>query len=210
MRLLNEESGGVYETTSSCSGRIAVFAEKRGNMSGSWLFVSHDPVDISASITATDNGRDVVDAQRQFLSSLFSSEITIDYASSKSALHTDFQDMQPVYFKFEPFILHVAAPTVDQGQALLATAFDAGYRTSGLIHGKKRCMVQLKDTLKIDAPIGFYNPATKILSLIVDKSYIIYLVVLSNQKFTENERRMEKLLGHLTTFCAAVGKKVKE
>lgn len=190
-------------------GRIAVFAEKKGNLSGSWLFVSHDPVEIpcfedeptAASIsTCTDDGGGK-DAHRHFLSNLFSSEIRIEYVSkSKSAFHPDFQFMQPVCFKFEPFILHVAAKTVDQGQSLLATAFDAGYRTSGLIHGKKRCMVHLKDTLKLDAPIGFYNAATKSLNLIVDETYIIYLLALSNAKFVENEKRMKKLFESLTIF----------
>ncbi len=71
--------------------------------------------------------------------------------------------MQPVNFKFEPFILHIATTTVDQGQAMLAVVFDAGYRTSGLIHGKKRCMIHVKDTLKLDSPIGFYDASSRAL-----------------------------------------------
>lgn len=74
---------------------------------------------------------------------------------------------------------------------MLAVAFDAGYRTSGLINGKKRCMIHIKDTLKLDSPIGFYQASQKSLYLVVEGEY---LVKISNLRLIENKKRMEKLL----------------
>lgn len=184
MELINETPNSVYKTSSSCSGRIAVFAEKTSSGPGLWLFVSHDKLDLNTSdpiIEKLFNDFNTVSAVGQATDSIFSS-------------------MQPINFKFEPFILHVTSPDAQRGQEFLSAAFDAGYRTSGLVNGKKRCMIQLKDTLKIDAPIGFYDAASKTVHLIVDASYLAHLVNVANEKFLENEKRMAKLYASLQHF----------
>ncbi|KAJ3338278.1 hypothetical protein HDU91_001271 [Kappamyces sp. JEL0680] len=193
MDIINRAST-CYETTSSCSGRVAVFAEKKimeqsgqecgpKTLPGFWLFVSHEKVDESSDL----------------LQLLFGSK-SVAFCTNGNALDAAFQAMQPIYFKFEPFILHVSSPDADRGQALLNVVFECGYRTSGLVNGKKRCMVQIKDTLKIDAPIGFYDASGDQVHLIVDSSYLGLLVSLSNAKFRENECRMAKLLKGLSRF----------
>jgi tRNA wybutosine-synthesizing protein 3 len=185
MDLINATN--VYETTSSCSGRIAIFAEKRGDSAGCWLFVSHDPVELN----------------NQNPASLFENELETIIYSETSPTNPLFESMQPVNFKFEPFILHIATTTVDQGQAMLAVAFDAGYRTSGLIHGKKRCVIHIKDTLKLDSPIGFYDASSRALYLVVREEYLEFLIKISNEKFQENQKRMKKLLDCLSKFCSS-------
>jgi tRNA wybutosine-synthesizing protein 3 len=112
----------------------------------------------------------------------------------------EFVGMQLISFKFEPFILHVSSPDVTAGQELLNVVFEAGYRTSGLVNGKKRCMVVIKDTLKIDSPIGYYDAASDTIHLIVENAYLGLLLELSNEKFISNQAKMDKLLAHLTRY----------
>lgn len=92
MNVIN--STNIYKTTSSCSGRIAVFAEKNAESGGCWLFVSHEPVNL----------------HDQNPTSLFENKMDSVVYSKSSAMDKMFESMQPVYFKFEPFILHIAAP----------------------------------------------------------------------------------------------------
>jgi tRNA wybutosine-synthesizing protein 3 len=166
-----------YETTSSCSGRIAIFAEKKDSHPGFWLFVTHDEF-------------------THPVQTLFAGK-TVELGGA------DISKMQAVWFKFEPFILHIACPNAALGQDLLNVVFECGYRTSGLINGKKRCMVQIKDTLKMDAPIGFHNPETNTVHLVVDFAYIDLLVQMANTKFKINKTKLDKLLCGITAFLAA-------
>jgi tRNA wybutosine-synthesizing protein 3 len=163
-------------TTSSCSGRIAIFAEKNTDKQGFWLFVSHE--------------------KHSDINSLFKHKVVVE----KNWNIAEFEGMQLISFKFEPFILHISSPDAIAGQELLNVVFEAGYRTSGLVNGKKRCMVVIKDTLKIDAPIGYFDSVTDTVHLIVDYSYLELLLLLSNQKFIANQIKMDKLLRHLTYY----------
>jgi tRNA wybutosine-synthesizing protein 3 len=181
MELIN--TGGDYETTSSCSGRIAIFAEKTGQATGFWMFVSHEKVS-KYDYTLLFGGKQVV--------SLDDEQVP------------ETENLQLIFFKFEPFILHVSSPDAEKGQSFLNACFDAGYRTSGLVNGKKRCMIVVKDTLKLDAPIGYYDPAQEKVYLIVSPSYLDLLMSLSYKKFEENENRMQKLYDKLTEFLQPV------
>lgn len=195
MELINETPNSVYKTSSSCSGRIAVFAEKTSSGPGLWLFVSHDKLDLN---TSDPIDKLELNTSDPIIEKLFNDFNTVSAVGQ--ATDSIFSSMQPINFKFEPFILHVTSPDAQRGQEFLSAAFDAGYRTSGLVNGKKRCMIQLKDTLKIDAPIGFYDAASKTVHLIVDASYLAHLVNVANEKFLENEKRMAKLYASLQHF----------
>ncbi|KAJ2994974.1 hypothetical protein HDV02_001148 [Globomyces sp. JEL0801] len=109
------------------------------------------------------------------------------------------ENLPLVSFKFEPFILHISA-SLENATSLLQVCFDAGYRYSALVNGKKQCMLQIKSSLKLDAPIGYYQKDTDTIYMIVSPSYIELLVNLSNQKFDKNEERMDILLQKFKTY----------
>jgi len=115
-----------YVTTSSCSGRVAIFAERDSakKQTGMWLLASHEPVDFDAMSHAMPRDKSVPDG------------------------------VSTVWFKFEPVILHIQCRSVDAARALLNTAIGAGMKNSGIMLGKK-IMVAVRCSLKIECPIGY-------------------------------------------------------
>lgn len=117
-----------YKTTSSCSGRIALLAEKHITSKQKWLFVSHDKIQVS------------VDSILQ---------------NYKISYTTPTEDYPLLYFKFEPFILHIEADTIQNAKDIFHVAYSRGYNPSGLIIQKKN-IVQIRDTLKyVPFIVGF-------------------------------------------------------
>ncbi|RZF47382.1 hypothetical protein LSTR_LSTR009121 [Laodelphax striatellus] len=98
-----------YVTTSSCSGRILLYAHQnnseRRKQDCTWLYVSHDYISEEE-----------------------------DELHKKLATSTG-----EVCLKFEPFILHVQCRTIESAKSLQTCALNCGLRNSGLVignHGK--------------------------------------------------------------------------
>lgn len=133
-----------YVTTSSCSGRVAVFRERTsGETSGAsgtsedaassssspWLYVSHD-------VPADGCGLSTFLREDQLCGC---STGTTDMNASVDVDNVD-SDTLPanttmISFKVEPFILHVEARTLPAARSLLQVALAAGYRNSGMVIG---------------------------------------------------------------------------
>ncbi|KAI8875319.1 hypothetical protein K501DRAFT_233834 [Backusella circina FSU 941] len=165
-----------YYTTSSCSGRIAIYCEgldddKTTTKGGVWLFVSHDPVEVEqqdiVSLLFGDQAEKVVFEQGQ----------------------GDILNKQLIYFKFEPLILHIEASTYETGMHLLAVASQVGYQNSGMTPSKRH-MLAIRSTLKIDTPIAYVADDGRIHCL-VDPSFLSLLVQMANEKFEQNIKRMK-------------------
>ncbi|CAI8016004.1 tRNA wybutosine-synthesizing protein 3 homolog [Geodia barretti] len=97
-----------YYSTSSCSGRLVLFAEgeEQRKKGCSWLLVSHDPLEPA--------------------------QLEEALRCERLGEHTGY-----VYFKFEPFVLHVMCATLSDARLMLQTAVASGFRNSGLSCGKK-------------------------------------------------------------------------
>ena len=174
MDLLNAKGSG-YETTSSCSGRISIFAKNSG-----WIFVSHEPVSTATSL----------------LDTLFPGYTVESGSDQPSSLESN--DSNLVYFKFEPFILHVKAESIfPLGYEIFSLAYNLGFRNSGLTISKKNpnaCTVAIRSTLKLDAPIGILDQQSKTIRLIVSCQYLGLLCQIANEKFAANFAKMDQLL----------------
>lgn len=94
-------------TTSSCSGRIALFHTKRDDDHhlGKWVLVEHRTI---------------------------SSKEVFDMIQS-----CNLSSNSKVYLKFEPFILAVECATIQDAQMLLRIGVDAGFRESGISAGTR-------------------------------------------------------------------------
>lgn len=92
----------------------------------------------------------------------------------------------PVFFKFEPFILHVQCRSLEAARLLLTTALDAGMRNSGIVLGRHKIMVGIRMTLKIEAPVAMDD------RVLVSDDYLKLLTDLGNQMFAENTERTER------------------
>ncbi|KAG0165334.1 hypothetical protein DFQ28_008935 [Apophysomyces sp. BC1034] len=173
-----------YYTTSSCSGRIAIYREgteddaEKTSKGGVWLFVTHDPVKISDS---TEDG--------QIIQLLFGSES--DRVVFDSDCPTNMLQHQLIYFKFEPLILHVEASSQDTSMRLTSLAYQAGYQNSGMTPSRSRHMLAIRSTHKLDTPIAYVDPETNKIHCLVKPAYLRLLVEMSNEKFKQNMDRMK-------------------
>ena len=174
---------GDYVSTSSCSGRVAIFWEntahvlspsdpvvasgenssadgdsrrhKKGGTGGQWLLCEHGPVTVE----------DVLEALAR--------------APKAPGVAT---------FKHEPFILHVECRSLDAAARLMEVARNGGFRESGISIGKKHVMVGVRtSSLKIEAPVLEDG------CLLVNQRYLGVLVRLANDKFAKNRQRTDKL-----------------
>ena len=107
-----------YVTTSSCSGRIVLYAQQERK----WLYVKHELCKSTEIIT-----------------------ISQDYFQTTTSTITTTQE--PVLLmKTEPFILHVLCRNVAAAQLLLQLSRDVGFRESGISVGKKNIICAIRTT----------------------------------------------------------------
>ncbi|KAG8629495.1 hypothetical protein KVT40_003360 [Elsinoe batatas] len=124
-------------TTSSCSGRIAIYIEgypsvarsSQGKGGGSWLFVSHTPLDEQVG----------QDASTSLFSQLLSSPQNESHVSVSPQMQTstDLNSAMPsgtrlLHFKFEPLILHILCSSLWAARKVLIASQAAGFRESGI------------------------------------------------------------------------------
>lgn len=92
----------------------------------------------------------------------------------------------PTWFRQESMILHVACKSIESAQQLIDKAKFAGLKRSGIMATKRRIIVEIVSTEKIDAPIGKNG------KLMVSKTYIKYLVSEANNKMDATKEKIEK------------------
>ncbi|KAK9916814.1 hypothetical protein WJX75_007384 [Coccomyxa subellipsoidea] len=114
-------------TTSSCSGRVSVFAEPTdatraaGKKGGEWIYVTHGIADADEIISLVQSG------------------------CSNGA---------PLIFRFEPFILAAEARTAADAQHLIRCARDAGYRESGVTGDESsRVIAGIRCSIRLEVPL---------------------------------------------------------
>lgn len=139
---INDSDG--YVTTSSCAGRVSVFAEGRKSggesevaenggtgdraagpggkgFGGRWLFVSHDPVESRTCETWTE-----MLALNTVSSSGVPAPLNIPVKSKDPA------SLRLIRLSYSPLILHVLCASLQHAKPLLAAAINAGFRESGV------------------------------------------------------------------------------
>ncbi|KAG0659019.1 tRNA methyltransferase tyw3 [Maudiozyma exigua] len=185
MDLINSNSDMV--TTSSCSGRISVFAEGTKNSNpevkvggkgegGRWIFVSHDSKSVNGWL---DNLLDKLDEHSIFINTNIVGDVSLFDGSTRYIL-----------YKYEPFILHVKCRNFETASKLYNTAMGCGFRESGI--GSNN-IVAIRINIKLDIPIGYLDEKTEQFVLFVSRQYIQFLDSITLTKFNDNARKMNQL-----------------
>ncbi|KAH7412670.1 methyltransferase TYW3-domain-containing protein [Cadophora sp. MPI-SDFR-AT-0126] len=229
-------------TTSSCAGRISVFLEGRrraietdGDVNGEvdesggresesertaagvggkggggrWLFVSHDPVEISGgSCGGKSSWVELLGMQR----------LAGGDEEVRGVLESHVGERRLVHFKFEPMILHVLTASLQQAQIVLSAALQAGFRESGALNLTSSTsepptpMVGIRSMgLALESVIGLESEGTEI--CMVPEWQLRHLVEVSNQRFVENTKRIERfraLLMEMSVSGSELGKDGKK
>jgi tRNA wybutosine-synthesizing protein 3 len=178
--LINQHD--AFSTLSSCSGRISLFdpnskesdeEETRGENPrsgkgvGGWLLVSHEEIHADQ------------------LTSLFFMDTSCAGESNSVPVTTD-QD--PLMFKVEPLLLHVAAASLKRGRQMLAIALALGFRESGLVVSDSRVTVHVRGQ-----SLALCVPLTKSGSLCPSKAYLQSLVDQANMRMRQNLEKLNRL-----------------
>ena len=95
-----------------------------------------------------------------------------------------------LWFKMDPFILHVSSRTLDLAKKLVSTARVAGIKIAGIqVIDKDRVHVEIRGIDSISTPVVWRSRK------VADKDYVRVLVEAGNRKMVRNNQRMEKLYG---------------
>eukprot|EP00924_Labyrinthula_sp_SR-Ha-C_P011095 snap_masked-scaffold_51-processed-gene-1.21-mRNA-1 protein AED:0.34 eAED:0.38 QI:0/-1/0/1/-1/1/1/0/1241 len=166
-----------YSTTSSCSGRVSIFlSSSEDKKSGKWLLVSHDPVS---------------EISRHLLN-------TIEAETEGDSSDVD------IFFKFEPFLMHVECVDEESARCLLRIALECGFRESGIIIGNSgKFMVGIRTQgNRLEVPLVLNAK-----SLITEK-YLFSLLEEANQRFMKNTEHYNLFHDKLISFFQSVDSKV--
>lgn len=171
-----------FFTTSSCAGRVSLFADPTsatraaGMKGGEWVYVNHDPADADAVVAAVR--RKLGDARDE------------DAAEDAAAPVPDPECT--LVLRFEPFILSVEASSIDEGGRIVACARDAGYRESGITASDKRTVCSIRCSIRMEVPV-----VSRGVRLVTDDA-LRALVGIANEKWTANAARAERLVERFT------------
>lgn len=83
---------------------------------------------------------------------------------------------------------------VESAEALVSIAVSSGLRESGVTSVKKRIIVGIRCSLRLEVPLGESG------NVLVSQDYVRFLVGIANQKLEANSRRID---GFLQAFMAA-------
>mgnify|MGYP003365313454 CR=1 FL=1 len=185
MELINSHKDMV--TTSSCSGRVSVFAEGTKNYNeetkvggkgqgGRWLFVSHDSTNVIGWLDRLIHDSEVDD-------------IIVNTNDSEDNSKFD-GATRYILYKYEPFILHVKCRNFEIASKLYNTSMGCGFRESGI--GSNN-IVAIRINIKLDTPIGFINEGSNRLAFFVTERYIRLLDNITLTKFSDNAKKIKQL-----------------
>ncbi|KAK0121665.1 hypothetical protein ONS95_009952 [Cadophora gregata] len=239
IRELIDEINGLEGcvTTSSCAGRISVFLEGKRKAvesevgmngevdagerertaagvggkggGGRWLFVSHDPVEISSRNCG---------GKGSWVELLGMQRLGGGDEEVRRVMESSVSERRLVHFKFEPMILHVLTASLQQAQIVLSAALQAGFRESGALNLTSSTadpptpMVGIRSMgLALESVIGFESEGREICML--PEWQLKHLVEVSNQRFLENTKRIERfrtLLREMSVSGAGLARESKK
>ncbi|MEM4318624.1 MAG: tRNA wybutosine-synthesizing 3 family protein [Candidatus Pacearchaeota archaeon] len=150
-----------FYTTSSCSGRVILMKESGKKQPNAILFSSHEKL----------NEKIIIEQLKKIES------------ENKNAI--------PIYFKYEPPILHVITFDSDYAAKLVETARQSGFKKSGFYYGKRQFpIIEIRGSEEIILPI-FLKVS------LIDKKYIKILVKETNKKIWQSRQKLERLMKNL-------------
>ncbi|MEA3329873.1 MAG: hypothetical protein U9Q06_03960 [Nanoarchaeota archaeon] len=91
-----------------------------------------------------------------------------------------------IYFKQDPCILHVCTNSLKNAQKIHDLAKESGWKRCGIIASKKRFIVELNATAKLEFPI--YNK-----KIMVDDNFLKFLIKETNKKLEHSWNCIKKL-----------------
>lgn len=119
---------------------------------------------------------------------LFCSHELVSFESLKNELDKiKSKTNRMIYFRIDPCILHIACRSLEKAQEIHDLAKDSGWKRCGIIGTKKRFVVELNATQKLEMPIIHKG------KILVDDNFLKVLVDESNKKLKDSWELIERL-----------------
>ncbi|CZT00977.1 related to DUF207 domain protein [Rhynchosporium agropyri] len=201
-----EEEGVEGKRESGENERTATAAGVGGKGGGGrWLFVSHDPVAIrkglerSGSESGSGEGRKSCGGKDSWTELMGMQRLEGRDEEVQALMESSRSEKRLVHFKFEPMILHILTASLQQAQLVLSAALQAGFRESGALNltpssGNNEPpipMVGIRSMgLALESVIGFEDQGREI--CMVPEWQLRHMIEVSNQRFVENTKRIER------------------
>ena len=116
---------------------------------------------------------------------------SIKFSEIKNALKT-YDDGQ-LWFITQSPIFHIASETINDADDLVKLGICSGFKHSGFKTGKKRIIIELCSTERMDVPIAVNK------NVYVSDEYLELLVEFGNDLLIRGQKKLEKLLTMLKT-----------
>jgi tRNA wybutosine-synthesizing protein 5 len=168
-------------TTSSCSGRVAVFQTvhatagvARRSKRGLWRLVVHGKVTFDQVLKSLTTQPP---SDRKTTENEASEAMAAAHAAGGSTISE---------FRFEPFILSVECENMQVATKFLQVALGAGFRESGLTSVSRRIMLSVRCSIRLETAVMRDN------KMLVANDYLQFLVDEANRKMDLNIERIQR------------------
>jgi len=102
---------------------------------------------------------------------------------------------EQVWFRMEPFILHVACENIDAAERLMIIAKEVGLKHSGIMNLKPKIMVELTGNETMSTLVA------KDGKMLVEMNYLEQIIPIANSKLERNYEIIEKLEKSIASYC---------
>jgi len=119
---------------------------------------------------------------------LFSSHNKVEPELLIKKIH-DFvnKSKEPLWFKIEGFILHIACRDMESADKLLKLVKKIGLKRSGIVSTSHKIMVEIISSEILETPISKNN------ELMVEDNYLTFIIEEANAKLKRTHNRIKKL-----------------
>ena len=115
----------------------------------------------------------------------------IKFSEMKDVLET-YEEGQ-LWFIAQSPIFHIAAKTINDADDLVKLGISSGFKNSGFKTGKKRIILELCSTERMDVPIAINK------TIYVSDEYLQLLLEFGNELLIRSQKKLERLLTMLKT-----------
>lgn len=201
-----EDDDGNVTMGGTAPATVAGVGGKGGG--GTWLYVSHDPFpEVYKAATAPGESEKLLG----LVSDSDGPAVTPGEGSPATPSRL-------IHFKFEPMILHVLTASPEHAQLLLKCGLQAGFRESGAINltpapargggGEETAtpLVAIRSMgLGLESLVGARTGAA--VESTVSSAYLRTLMGISNERFAENTKRIQRFRAALAEAAAPARKR---
>lgn len=101
-----------------------------------------------------------------------------------------------VYFRFEPFIMHICCKTIEDAQKIVDIARSVGFKRTGIQSTKNKVMVEVNSSEVFETIVARGK------KLLINDYYINELIKEANFKLANNLKKIRRFNEHIKKYIS--------